>query len=38
MYKIAIVEDDREIREELAILLKNAGYQINQINNYTWWR
>ena len=34
MYKIAIVEDDREIREELAILLKNAGYQINQINNF----
>ena len=34
MYKIAIVDDDREIREELAILLKNAGYQINQINNF----
>ena len=34
MYKIAIVEDDKEIREELAILLKNAGYQINQINNF----
>ena len=34
MYKIAIVEDDREIREELAILLKNARYQINQINNF----
>ena len=34
MYKIAIVEDDREIREELTILLKNAGYQINPIDNF----
>ena len=34
MQKMLIVEDEIKIREELAILLKNARYQINQINNF----
>ncbi len=29
MYKITIVEDDNEIREELKILLQNSGYEVN---------
>ncbi len=34
MYKILIVEDDLEIREELKILLKNSGYEIETITNF----
>lgn len=32
MYKIMIVEDDIEIREELKILLQNNGYEVK--SNY----
>jgi two-component system response regulator protein BraR/BceR len=28
MYKIAIVDDDKTIREELSILLENNGYEV----------
>ena len=28
MYKIAIIDDDKGIREELGILLKNNGYEV----------
>ena len=34
MYKILIVEDDLEIREELKILFKNSGYEIETITNF----
>lgn len=34
MYKILIVEDNLEIREELKILLKNSGYEIETITNF----
>ena len=34
MYKIIIVEDDKEIREELAILLKNGGYEVFCITDF----
>ncbi len=34
MYKISIVEDDKEIREELKILLQNSGYEINLITDF----
>lgn len=34
MYKIIIVEDDKEIREELAILLKNGGYDVFCITDF----
>ena len=35
MYKIVIVEDDKEIREELTILLKNTGYEVKTIIEFT---
>lgn len=34
MYKIIIVEDDKEIREELTILLKNSGYDVICITDF----
>lgn len=34
MYKISIVEDDKEIREELKILLQNSGYEVNLITDF----
>ncbi len=34
MYKIIIVEDDKEIREELTILLKNSGYDVVCITDF----
>ncbi len=34
MYKITIVEDDNEIREELKILLQNSGYEVNVLVNF----
>ena len=34
MYTIIIVEDDREIREELSTLLKNNGYKVIQITDF----
>lgn len=34
MYKITIIEDDPEIREELKIFLQNSGYEINLITNF----
>ncbi len=33
MYKILIIEDDIEIREELKILLQNSGYEVNTITD-----
>ena len=35
MYKIIIVEDDKEIREELTILLKKSGYEVKAITDFT---
>ena len=34
MYKIMIVEDDIEIREELKILLQNNGYEVKVVTNF----
>ena len=34
MFKIMIVEDDQEIREELKILLQNSGYEIKLITDF----
>lgn len=34
MQKIVIVEDDKEIREELKILLQNSGYEVKTIVNF----
>ena len=34
MFKIIIVEDDNEIREELKILLQNSGYEVNLITDF----
>lgn len=34
MFKIVIVEDDKEIREELKILLENSGYEVGVISNF----
>lgn len=34
MYKILIIEDDIEIREELKILLQNSGYEVNTIADF----
>lgn len=34
-YKIIIVEDDKEIREELSILLKNVGYEVELITDFS---
>ena len=34
MFKIIIVEDDREIREELKILLQNRGYEVKIISEF----
>lgn len=34
MYKILIIEDDIEIREELKILLQNSGYEVNTITDF----
>lgn len=34
MYKITIVEDDLEIREELKILLQNSGYLVDCITDF----
>ena len=34
MFKIIIVEDDKEIREELQTLLKNVGYEVSVITNF----
>lgn len=33
-YKILIIEDEQEIREELDILLKNAGYEVEKITKF----
>ena len=35
MFKIIIVEDDKEIREELKILLQNSGYKVEVISDFT---
>lgn len=32
MFKIIIIEDDKEIREELKILLQNSGYEVKAIS------
>lgn len=34
MFKIIIVEDDEEIREELKLLLKNSGYEAKVISDF----
>ncbi len=34
MFKIIIIEDDKEIREELKILLQNSGYEIKTISEF----
>ncbi len=34
MFKIIIVEDDKEIREELTILLQNSGYEVKAIAEF----
>lgn len=34
MYKITIVEDEQDIREELLILLENANYEVRIITNF----
>lgn len=34
MYKILVIEDDIEIREELKILLQNSGYEVNIITDF----
>lgn len=34
MFKIIIVEDDKEIREELKILLQNGGYEVKVISEF----
>ncbi len=34
MFKIIIVEDDKEIREELKILLQNSGYEVKTISEF----
>jgi len=34
MFKIIIVEDDKEIREELKILLENSGYEVQIISDF----
>ena len=34
MFKILIIEDDKEIRDELKILLKNNGYDVETIENF----
>lgn len=34
MFKIIIVEDDKEIREELKILLQNRGYEVKIISEF----
>ena len=34
MFKIIIVEDDKEIREELKILLQNSGYKVTAISEF----
>ena len=34
MYKILIIEDDIEIREELKILLQNSGYEVTAITDF----
>ena len=34
MYKIIIVEDDKEIREELKILLENSGHQVKLVTDF----
>lgn len=35
MAKILIIEDDEIIREELSLLLHNAGYEIKEIRNFS---
>ena len=35
MYHIMMIEDDESIRQELAILLKNALYQVTEIANFS---
>lgn len=34
MFKILIIEDDKEIREELTILLQNSGYEVKAISEF----
>ena len=34
MFKIIIVEDDKEIRDELKILLQNSGYEVELITEF----
>lgn len=34
MFKIVIIEDDKEIREELKILLQNSGYEVKAISEF----
>ncbi len=34
MFKIIIVEDDKEIRDELKILLQNSGYEVEAISEF----
>mgnify|MGYP002508956032 CR=1 FL=1 len=34
IYKIMIVEDDKTIRLELQVLLKNAGYEVYAVENF----
>ena len=34
MFKIVIIEDDKEIREELKILLQNSGYEVKVISEF----
>ena len=34
MFKIVIVEDDEEIKEELKILLQNSEYEVDTISEF----
>ncbi len=34
MYKIMIVEDDKNITDELKVFLSNHGYSVNIIDNF----
>lgn len=34
MFKIILIEDDQEIREELKILLQNSGYEVKAISEF----
>ena len=35
MYQILLIEDDRSIREELSLVLSNAGYEVSYLEEFT---